>query len=260
MIHSILRSTGCALLALACCRSLGAQSPLASELVASNLSDPIFVTAPPSDFDRIFVVELGTTPLASVRVIDISQHPPVVQPWPYVTVGDVVSCCEGGLLSLAFHPQFATNGFFYVFYTVFDTPTSQGIRIVRYQALAPFATSTEADLGSKTDVLTIAHTGHKGGWMGFGPDGYLYAAIGDDGGWAAQDLTKLNGKILRIDVDGDDFPSDPSRNYAIPPANPYAGSGSKGHSTTGLISPYIQGSLSVERNYFFEVKKNTVCK
>ena len=241
MNQSILRRTGCALLALACCRSIAAQSPLSSELVASNLSDPIYVTAPPGDFNRIFVVQLGLTPLASVRVVDISQHPPVVQPWPYVTVGDVVSCCEGGLLSLAFHPQFATNGFFYVFYTVFDTPTTQGIRIVRYQAMPPYATSTEADLGSATPVLTIPHTGHKGGWMGFGPDGYLYVGIGDDdAGWASQDLTKLNGKMLRIDVDGDDFPADTGRNYAIPAANPYAGSSTAAPEILhmGLRNPY----------------------
>jgi hypothetical protein len=236
MLHPILRLAAAVGTALACCQTLVAQSPIRSQLVVSGLSDPIFVTAPAGDFGRLFVVERGADPLASVRLVDISQDPPLLQPWPYVTVGDVWVSGEGGLLCMAFHPQFATNGYLYLFYT----RIGGGIRIVRYQAAAPYATSTNADLGSATSVLTISYTGHNGGWMGFGPDGYLYIGIGDYGGPASQDLTKLNGKLLRIDVDGDDFPSDPNRNYAIPPGNPFAGSSTAAPEVLhlGLRNPY----------------------
>ena len=236
LVQHLPRSLSGVLLLLATAGPLAAQSPLSATLVASGLSDPIFVTAPAGDFGRLFVVERGADPLASVRLVDISQDPPLVQPWPYVTVGDVLVSGEGGLLSMAFHPQFAANGYLYLFYT----RIGGGIRIVRYQAAAPYATSTNADLGSATSVLTISYAGHNGGWMGFGPDGYLYIGIGDYGGPASQDPTQLNGKLLRIDVDGDDFPSDPDRNYAIPPGNPFAGSSTAAPEVLhlGLRNPY----------------------
>jgi hypothetical protein len=88
-----------------------------------------------------------------------------------------------------------------------------------------------ADAGSATTILTVAQpaANHNGGWLGFGPDGYLYVNLGDGGGAndpgnRGQDITdNLLGKILRLDVDGDDFPADPNRNYAIPPSNPFVG-------------------------------------
>jgi glucose/arabinose dehydrogenase len=72
-------------------------------------------------------------------------------------------------------------------------------------------------------------TNHKAGWLGFGPDGYLYAAFGDGGGaddplGAGQDINTLLGKMLRLDVDSDAFPGDATRNYAIPADNPFVGS------------------------------------
>jgi hypothetical protein len=95
-----------------------------------------------------------------------------------------------------------------------------------------------ADAGSAAPVLSIAQPqpNHNGGWIAFGPDGYLYVASGDGGGGDdndtghtagtgnAQDITNnLLGKLLRLDVDGDDFPADATRNYAIPADNPFAG-------------------------------------
>jgi Ca2+-binding RTX toxin-like protein len=77
-------------------------------------------------------------------------------------------------------------------------------------------------------VITVdqpAATNHKAGWLGFGPDGLLYAALGDGGSNAntAQDINSLLGKMLRLNAHADDFPADPARNYAIPAGNPFAG-------------------------------------
>src|SRR5262249_39528682 len=89
-----------------------------------------------------------------------------------------------------------------------------------------------ADAASATPVITIpqpAGSGnHKAGWLGFGPDGYLYAALGDGGGsndqfHNGQNIDSLLGKILRIDVHGDAFPGDSTKNYAIPADNPFVG-------------------------------------
>ena len=82
-----------------------------------------------------------------------------------------------------------------------------------------------ADAASVTPIITIdqtSATNHKAGWIGFGPDGYLYIASGDGAvGSNAQDLNNLLGKFLRIDVHSDGFPGDPARNYAIPADNPF---------------------------------------
>jgi hypothetical protein len=138
---------------------------------------------------------------------------------------------EQGLLGLAFHPDYATNGFFYVAYTDSDPTT----RVVRYRVSA--GDPDVADPSSAQPILSIAQpqANHNGGWLGFGPDGDLYVAVGDGGGQNdddvghtpglgnAQDTTNLLGALLRIDVDADDFPADPDRNYAIPPSNPFVG-------------------------------------
>jgi hypothetical protein len=117
------------------------------------------------------------------------------------------------------------------------------VEVTRYQASAPYMTSTSAVASSATPVLDFIGWGaHFAGWMGFGPDGLLYICSGDGGGGAsnAQDLTHLLGKVLRIDVDGDDFPLDPSLNYSIPPTNPFYGSPSSRREiwTYGLRNPW----------------------
>lgn len=127
---------------------------------------------------------------------------------------------ESGLLGLAFHPQFASNGRLYVYYTGGAPLTSYLSRFVR-RSDGSFHASDEEIL------LTVAQpfSNHNGGQLAFGPDGYLYLALGDGGGSGdpfgnGQNLNTLLGKILRLDVDG-------AAPYAIPPDNPFAGGGGR---------------------------------
>src|SRR5262249_27712296 len=116
-----------------------------------------------------------------------------------------------------------SNGFFYVDYT----RVSDGATVVaRYQVSA--GDPNVADPDSAEIVLIQPQPGgdHNGGTVAFGPDGYLYISIGDGGCCGdpfhtAQDLGTWLGKILRVDINGDDFPGDPNRNYAVPPDNPF---------------------------------------
>ncbi len=128
------------------------------------------------------------------------------------------SANERGLLGLAFHPDFATNGFFYVNYTrAGDGATA----IERYSVSA--GNPNVADATSGTVILTVAQPfdNHNGGTIKFGPDGYLYIGMGDGGsggdpGNRAQNINNNLGKMLRIDVNG-------ALPYAIPPDNPFVG-------------------------------------
>jgi glucose/arabinose dehydrogenase len=192
------------------------------ERVASGLNWPVFVTAPPGDTTRVFILEAH---LGTIRILRLSDL--ALLPTPFLTVPGVSQDTEQGLLGLAFHPNYASNGYFYVHYTNPD------IQIVRYQVSGD---PNLANPASATPVLSFdqPQSNHNGGWIGFGPDTELYIATGDGGGanddgeghtpgiGNAQDITdNLLGKILRIDVDGDDFPADPAKNYAIPLSNPF---------------------------------------
>ena len=130
---------------------------------------------------------------------------------------------EQGVLGMAFHPNYANNGKFFVYMTNADGD----IEIRQYARVdgnPPTSDFTKV-------IMTIPHPDldeHNGGSIVFGPDGYLYIGIGDGGGSGdpgqnAQDKTSLLGKILRIDVNHDDFPSNANKNYAIPDDNPFVG-------------------------------------
>ncbi len=212
-------------LATALAAPAAAQIGLTTTRVASGLSQPVFVTSPPGDTNRLFIVEQGSSGSARLKVLDLGTG--IVSPTLYLTLSGITAGGERGLLGLAFHPDFASNGYLFVDYTNGSGATT----IARYTANAPFATSTSVDPASAVTLLTIPQpfSNHNGGWIGFGPDAYLYIAMGDGGsggdpGNNAQTITNnLLGKMLRIDVNGDDFPTDASRNYAIPPTNPFVG-------------------------------------
>lgn len=181
---------------------------LALTEVASGLNNPVYVTAPSGDA-RLFVVEQ----VGRIRIVENGQL--LATPFLDIT-SRVLSGGERGLLSVAFHPQYRTNGFFYVYFT----GATGEIRIERFTVSS---NPNQANASSAKVILTVAHprSNHNGGLAMFGPDGMLYLGLGDGGGGGDPDLngqkqTTILGKILRIDVTN----GDP---YAIPSGNPFAG-------------------------------------
>jgi glucose/arabinose dehydrogenase len=182
----------------------------ALQLVTSGLSHPDFVTTPAGDTARLFVVEQT----GKIRVV---RHDSLI-PTPFLDLtGHIGFGGERGLLSLAFHPSYASNGHFYVYYT---NPAGD-IRIVRYTVSA---NPNVADSTTGDTILTVFHEtydNHNGGLLLFGPDGKLYAGLGDGGSSGdpsgnGQNLDTLLAKILRLDVDG-------GSPYAVPADNPFVG-------------------------------------
>ena len=189
--------------------SLAAPASLALQLVVSGLSSPVYLTAPPGD-PRLFIVEqTGTIRIYKNGALNAT---------PFLDVSSIISCCgEQGLLSVAFHPNYANNGTFY-FYIV----NKSGNLEIRRGTVS----SNPDTANSSTDlVLMIPHptnTNHNGGLLKFGLDGFLYAGTGDGGGGGdppnnAQTKTVLLGKLLRIDVD---HPNGATL-YSIPSGNPF---------------------------------------
>ena len=178
----------------------------ALRLVTSGLNTVLYVTAPPGDPSRVFTVQQT----GQIRVI----RNDTLLATPFLDVSSLISLAnERGLLSLAFHPSYATNGRFYVFYT----DVNGNLTVWRYQVSGD---PNVANAGSASLVISIPHpgSGHNGGLLKFGPDGYLYIGTGDgsvvtDNG---QDSTSRLGKILRIDVNG-------GTPYAVPASNPLVG-------------------------------------
>ena len=198
-------------------------------------SQPIALVTPPGETNRLFVVEktgrilvlnaLATTPTRGV-FLDLTA-----------LVGN--SSGEQGLLALAFHPDYARNGFFYVWFTL-NTTTAAGSglhnRLARYRVSA--ADPNLADPASQLPLITQRDeaSNHNGGELAFGPDRYLYLSLGDEGG--ANDQF-ANGQrldrdffaaILRLDVDlrpgslaPNPHPAVHAGTYAVPPDNPWIG-------------------------------------
>ncbi len=195
-------------------------SAITATRVATDLGQPLFVVAPPDDPNRLFIVEKT----GLIKILDLATGQVLATPLLNVS-SQILTDGERGLLGLAFDPAFASNGFFYV--NLINMSGDTEIR--RYHVSA---NPNVADAASATPILAIDQpnfSNHKGGWLGFGPDGYLYAALGDGGSGgdplgSGQNIDSLLGKILRVDVHGDDFPGDPTRNYAVPADNPFVGS------------------------------------
>jgi glucose/arabinose dehydrogenase len=199
----------------------GAQATLEA-VVPDLLARPVFVTQAPGDPSRLFYLEQHT---GNVRIIDLATQS--VLPDPFLTVG-VSLTSEQGLLGLAFHPDYASNGAFFLN----RTDPAGDTRIERYQVSA--ADPNRAD-GAASELVFIdqPQINHNGGWLGFGPDGYLYASTGDGGAandngtghtaftGNAQDTTdNLLGKMLRFDVD---TPPPPGQGWSAPASNPFVG-------------------------------------
>jgi glucose/arabinose dehydrogenase len=187
-----------------------ASATIAATRVASGLDQPLYVTAAPGDTSRLFIVEKT----GAIKILDLNTGTVLATPFLTVPV-DTIS--ERGLLGLAFDPDYATNGAFYVYGT--STAGSPHNEVWRYHVSGnPNVAAAGRDL--ILDVGPSTNGNHNAGWMGFGPDGHLYIASGEVGVAAnAQDNTNLLGKMLRIDVD----PVAPG--YQIPADNPFVGMG-----------------------------------
>ena len=179
--------------------------------VADQLREPLFVTHAGDGSGRIFVVEKGGT----IRILQDGN----VLETPFLDIRDRVESggSEMGLLGLAFAPDFAESGYFFVNYTGAERNT-----VVSRFAVDP-ADGNAADTGSEFNVLKFAQPAgnHNGGMLAFGPDGYLYVGTGDGGAafdqfGNGQNPSTLLGKMLRLDVT-----SDPSTPYLIPEDNPW---------------------------------------
>jgi glucose/arabinose dehydrogenase len=210
----LLLLAGCALAVIAAAQLLQTQAApglsLALDPVASGLSAPVQIAVAPGRADRLFIVEQG----GRIRLLRGGR----LLPRPFLDISaKVVAGGELGLLSVAFHPRFATNGRFFVNYT-----TSQGgpLRsvIAEYRVADPGQDVAEPE---ERVLLEVAqpYRNHNGGLNLFGPDGKLYIGLGDGGSAGdpqnhGQRLDTLLGKLLRIDVDG-------PAPYAVPPDNPF---------------------------------------
>jgi len=208
------------------------------QLIASNLVSPLSVIECPDGTKRLFIVDQagkiyivpnGGT-MITTAFIDLTAQ----------MVALSAAYDERGLLSMAFHPNYSTNGKFYVFYTALPRPGGPGTGWNNLTRISEFKVSAAnpnlADMSSERIILEADHPqgNHNGGTLAFGPDGYLYISIGDGGGsndvgnghvadWYltnaggnAQNIwANLMGKILRIDVNS-------GSPYSIPADNPYA--------------------------------------
>jgi glucose/arabinose dehydrogenase len=209
--------------ALMMVQPVAAQAPISASAyrltpIADGFNRPLYVTHAGDGSNRLFVVEQGG------RILILKDG--VKLQTPFLDISSIISpeaasgsgYSERGLLGLAFHPDYADNGVFYINYT-----DREGTTIVaRY--LVSDSNPDLADPSSAAIVMTQPqpYRNHNGGHIAFGPDGYLYIGMGDGGSagdplGAGQDLNTLLGKLLRIDpgLDG---------GYTIPDDNPFVGS------------------------------------
>ena len=181
---------------------------------------------------RRFIVERAGV----IRIVDSGG---TVLPDPFLDIsGQVDTFFEGGLLGLAFHPDFPNNGKFYINFTSTGSPLITRIVEFAVDSVNP----DQADPASQRNILAIPQPAgnHNGGDLHFGPDGYLYIGMGDGGpSHPSQNPDSLLGSMLRIDIDNDDFPAEPDRNYAIPSDNPLVGATGRDETWAwGLRNPY----------------------
>jgi glucose/arabinose dehydrogenase len=197
-----------------------APTVIALQSYLSGLSSPILLTNAKDGTDRVFVVEQGGV----IKVVQPGSTTPTV----FLDIqARVLDGGERGLLGLAFHPHYPTNGRFFVYYTRDSAIAANDGDIVISEFHVSAGNMNVADPNSEIPLLTIEHTAlgnHNGGMLEFGPDGYLYAGTGDGGGGNdpdnnGQNINTLLGKMLRIDVDTPNGPIP----YSSPPTNPFVG-------------------------------------
>jgi glucose/arabinose dehydrogenase len=178
--------------------------------VITSLTNPVDIASPNDGSNRLFIVHKE----GKIKVYDPSFN----YKGDFLTVTGITLQSERGLLSMAFHPAYKSNGLFFIYYT-----NAQGnIEIARYKVSS---NPDIADTATKSIIITIPHPGaanHNGGKLNFGADGYLYFGTGDGGNGGdppnnAQNRNVLLGKMIRIDINTARTPL----NYSIPADNPY---------------------------------------
>jgi glucose/arabinose dehydrogenase len=225
-------AAACVLLITIASISLGhaqAAPQLDAMRVAGGFTAPVYVTAPPGDTSRLFVMQQS----GQIRIINLPSR--TVNATPYLDISsEIVYGGEQGLLGLAFDPNYAANGRFYLNYTASGGAFGQGVTHI-----AQLTVSADPDIADPASELTLLsfdqpQTNHNGGWIGFSPrsgdEENLYIATGDGGnandqgpghiepGGNAQNTTTLLGKMLRIHIEN------APGTYTIPPDNPFFGS------------------------------------
>jgi glucose/arabinose dehydrogenase len=173
-------------------RVVAAPPALRLQRIAGSYSQPVYVAQPPGDPSRLFIVEKT----GRIRIVKDGS----LLPDPFLDIRTLVSRgSEQGLLSMAFHPNYASNRRFFINYT----NTAGDTRVVRYSASA--SDPDRADTSTRAILLRIdqPYSNHNGGQLQFGPDGRLYAGMGDGGSAGdpanrAQSPTSRLGKMLRI--------------------------------------------------------------
>jgi len=224
----MLGAVSVACIVAACGKDVGPVVPPALKLdtLATGMSHPLYVTTPPGDRSRLFVVERTGT----IRIVKNG----VLQPTPFLDItAEVSTGAEQGILGMAFPPDYATSHFFVVYYV---NPSIQTV-LSRFHVAS--ATSDTALTGEDT-LLTIQQPGgdHNGGMLAFGQDHYVYLSVGDGGccgdpSGHGQDRTELLGSMLRLDVG-------PTGPYQIPATNPWASDPTYRHElwNYGLRNPF----------------------
>ncbi len=194
----------------------------------TGLNQPLAMVQPPDGSNRFFVVQRT----GQIRVFNNG----VLQATPFLDIAGLMTSAGGeqGLLGLAFHPNYTTNGLFFVYYTASNGDNT----LARFQVSA--SDPNRADPNSRVELFALSDrfNNHNGGNISFGPDGFLYVGIGDGGSAGdpdnnAQNLGSLMGKLLRIDVNS-------GNPYGIPANNPFVGvPGARGEIwALGLRNPW----------------------
>lgn len=193
-------------------QSYAQQQPIItlSPVISTGLDQPIQFVHAGDGTNRVFIVQKG----GGIRVYDSAFNFLA----DFLTVTNITTAGERGLLSMAFHPDYENNGLFYVYYT----NANGDLEIARYGV---GTNPNVADATSKVVVITIPHpnaSNHNGGELHFGDEGYLYLSTGDGGGAGdvannAQNTSVLLGKMIRLEVNTSDTPP----YYTIPAGNPY---------------------------------------
>jgi glucose/arabinose dehydrogenase len=206
-------------------RDEGAEMPqinIKLRLITKGLTSPVGMASPKDGTNRLFIIEQG----GKIRVIKNGM----LLSTPFLNVSDKldglnIAYSEKGLLGLTFHPDYKTNGRFFIYYSAPTKEKGMDHKSILAQYKVSAANPDVADIKEEMIMeIPQPESNHNGGCLAFGPDGYLYIGLGDGGGAGdkhgtignGQNLNTWLGKILRIDVNG-------KKPYAVPPENPFVG-------------------------------------